>query len=213
MVRPSISQHWRRWRAWIIAIAVMLAIGAGVSTWLHRPRPLASPQEMSSAALADLLASDRFAGLPEKDKVPYIQYVLSLNPQEAAKMVSGLTSDQRNAAFKNMGQLLIIESTNEYYAKKTATERTAYIDHVLDWYQAVTAATARLPDMVKVSQQDMARASAERHQLAGQLLGGLSPSQSARMGEFWKQLLLRRAARAIFNMRDDVLKWHQEMRA
>lgn len=183
---------------WIASIAIIAATSAGAYLWLTNRHALPPAQQASLSDLASVISSEQFARLPDEQKLPYVQRGLSLSPPDAGRMVLLMTPAQREAAFKNISHLLIVQSTNDYFALTTPAARQAYVDHILDWYDAVRQANNRLPNLQMVSQQQQQEAHVKRHDLAGRMLQNLGPSQSARMAEFWKQLIVRGAQRKIF---------------
>ncbi len=182
--------------AWMAGGTAGAVVIVGVAMLILRPGPLPAPDGLTPVALVKVVASDRFSALSDQRKAPYARALFALDPHNAAAMISSLTPDQQNAAFQNLGYLMITQTTNGYFEQKTSREKTAYLDRVLNWYDAIEQANKHQPRLSGVSSQEANQAADERRAMVKRwMTQGLAPSESARMAEFYKQLVLRRVAR------------------
>jgi hypothetical protein len=180
----------------LCSAAGALLIVAGILTWILRPASLPAPGGLKPAALGRLLVSDDFAKLSDQQKVPYAKALLALDPHDAGAVFASLTSAQQNMLLERMGYTLLLQSADGYFNLKDPVGKTAYIDHLLDWYHAVKLVQGQQAEAVKVSQAESSELTAGQHVMAQKWLEHAGPSQSARMAEFWKALILRRAFRS-----------------
>lgn len=182
-----------RWMAVGVIVAAVVCV---VLLWRSHPAPLPAPEHLEPQALARALASDRFAKLSDEQKVPYARALIALDPTTAANLLASLPPQQQNAAFEQVGYVVISQMSDGYHEQKTPQQRRAYLDHVLDLYDSIEQAGKRTPRLAGVSSQEAIEAADQRRQIAKDwMVRGLGPSQSAQMAEFYKALVLRRLAR------------------
>jgi hypothetical protein len=200
MPRQKIPTSSRRQLViWLSSGVAALVIFAGLLAWSLKPAPLPKPQGLAPVALAKVLASQQFAALTDQEKAPYVHALFAMDPHNAAAMIKSLSPAEQNAAFRNGGYILMTQAADAFFNLKAPMQQTAYLDRVLDWSQAIERAEKEMPNVVDVSQEESRQARDERRSMAQGWIQQLGPSQSARMSEFYKQLVLRRTARNLFN--------------
>jgi hypothetical protein len=182
---------------WLCSAAGGLLLVAGILTWILRPASLPAPGGLKPAALGQLLASDDFARLSDQQKIPYAKALLALNPHDAGALFASLSPTGRNTLLERMGYTLLLRSADGYFNIEGPVRKTAYIDHLLDWYHAVKLVQGQQAEAVKVSQAESSELTAGQHVMAQKWLEHAGPSQSARMGEFWKAMMMRYTFRSL----------------
>lgn len=185
------ARRWGMVGGGIIAIVLL----AGGLVWTLGPAPIPAAGTLKPLELAKVISTSRFGQLSDQQKIPYAKALFSLDPHNAAAMIKSLTPKEQNEAFKNLGYVLLTQTADGYFNLKAPQQRTIYLDRVLDWVNAVDQAERQMPDVRNVSHEESKKAAEQRVAMARGWVEGLAPSQSARMAEFYKQLVLRRTAR------------------
>lgn len=123
-------------RKLLAATLSVLAVTALLTTaiiLLRSPAQAPDPTVMEKTEAVKFIASDKFAALPEQQKIEYVRKMRGDNPGPPPVMDESLSDAERQAVRKNMGSVMrkeMVERTRQFF-KMSKEEQEKFLDKMI----------------------------------------------------------------------------------